>query len=163
MLTGENVVELVAFELLDEIYAIDIKYVEEIQRSQEITDVPHTPEHILGVINLRGQIIPVIDLKIKFGMEKSEVTNMTRIIVVNVEGIVVGLQVDSVSEVLRLTTDKIEPPSPVISTIDSEQIQGVGKDEGKMIIILDVEKILIKKSASEALMLQSSSSNLIEG
>ena len=159
----EDILQLVSFQLLDEPFAINVAYVQEIIRIQAITDVPHAAGHILGVINLRGQIIPVIDLKVKFGLERNENTGATRIVVVNVNSTVVGMVVDSVSEVIRLDSGSVEPPSPVISSIDSDYLQGVGKQGEKMIMLLDIEKILsaggVTPTVSE---LESNISGLLE-
>lgn len=141
-ITEDELLQLVSFALLDEPFAINVSFVQEIIRYQVVTDVPHAAEHILGVINLRGQIIPVIDLKVKFGMEKSDPTGSSRIVVVNVIGMVVGMLVDSVAEVIRLSSSEVEPPSPVISSVDSDYLKGVGKQAGKMIMLLDIERIL---------------------
>lgn len=138
----EELLQLVSFVILDEPFAINVRYVQEIIRYQSIADVPNAPDHILGVINLRGQIIPVIDLKVKFGLEEKSPTGASRIVVVNVKGTVVGMVVDAVSEVIRLNADDVELPSPVISSIDSDYLKGVGKQGDKMIMLLDIEKVL---------------------
>ncbi|HCY37018.1 MAG: chemotaxis protein CheW [Candidatus Margulisiibacteriota bacterium] len=153
----DTLLQLVAFELLEESFAINVSCVQEIIRLPAITDVPHAGEHILGVINLRGQIIPVIDLKVKFGLEKKEHTSTSRIVVVSVAHIVVGMVVDSVSEVIRIDASSIDPPSPLISSVDSDYLKGIGKQGDRMIILLDIEKILsIKKK------MQGFETNLIE-
>lgn len=160
-----KIVELVAFNLDDENYAIEIKYIQEIIRMQEITDVPHSETFILGVINLRGQVIPVIDLKKKFNLGNFADSGTTRVIVVETDLFVVGMVVDSVSEVLRLDRDNIEPPSPVIASIETDYIRGVGKVDGKMVVILELEKVLGKSStvADEIINEANSATMLLEG
>lgn len=134
--------QLVVFNLSNETYGLDIAAVHEIIRMQSITDIPRTPEFVEGVINLRGRIVPVIDLRKRFGLEEVAPTNMTRIIVVEVETTTVGMVVDAVSEVLRLPADSIEPPPAVISGLDIEFIQGVGKLGEQIVVLLDLDKVL---------------------
>jgi len=119
--------QLVAFQLAQEVYGVDIAQVQEIIRMQPITKVPGAPDFVEGVINLRGRVIPVIDLRKRFRLPKGEETKSTRIIVVDVPPHTVGMIVDSVDEVLRLSEDKIEPPSPLIASIDTEYIEGGGE------------------------------------
>lgn len=137
--------QLVAFQLAEEVYGVDIAQVQEIIRMQPITKVPGAPDFVEGVINLRGRVIPVIDLRKRFRLPKGEETKSTRIIVVDVPPHTVGMIVDSVDEVLRLSEEKIEPPSPLIASIDTEYIKGVGKLEGKLLILLDLAKVLTKE------------------
>lgn len=134
--------KLVSFALMGEVYGVPISMVQEIIRMQPITQIPRAPEYVEGVINLRGRIIPVIDLKRRFGLGCAEQTKNTRVVVVTVGNITVGLVVDAVSEVLRLKEQDIEPPSPIVSSVDAEYIRGVGKTGDKLIILLDTEKIL---------------------
>jgi purine-binding chemotaxis protein CheW len=140
--------QLVVFSLLNENYGIDIYKVQEIIQYREITYVPKAPPFVKGVINLRGKIIPVIDLKERFGLAEKEVTNDTRIIVVEIASQTVGLIVDSVTEVLRISTSNIEPPPPV-TTIEVDFIEGVGKLDERLIIILDIDRILSKEERGE--------------
>jgi len=134
--------QLVIFEVANEICGVNISTVQEIIRMQPITGVPRAPEFVEGVINLRGKVIPVIDLRERFGFEKTEETKSTRIVVVEVENNTVGMIVDAVAEVLRLPTAAIEPPSPVVETVDSEYMRGIGKVDERLIILLDLEKVL---------------------
>lgn len=135
-------VQLVVFQLNDETYGVDIGHVQEIIRMQNITPIPRTPEFIEGVINLRGRIIPVIDLHKRFRLPQAELTSNTRIMVVEMGRVTVGMIVDSVSEVLRLPTANIEPPPSMISGIDVAYLKGVGKWEDRLIILLDLERVL---------------------
>lgn len=139
---GAHLQQLVTFTLGTEEYGVAITKVQEIIRMQEITRVPQMPDFIEGVINLRGRIIPVIDLRKRFELNVTERTVMTRIIVIDVEGRTLGIVVDAVSEVMRLPTDQIEPPPPVVAGIGREYLQGVGKAQGRLIILLDLDKIL---------------------
>ena len=143
-LGGESgdVLQLAGFTLGKEEFAVDILRIQEINRMVEITTVPKTPGFVEGVINLRGKVIPVIDLRKRFNLGVSEYTKDTRIVVVDVDGKVVGIVVDAVSEVLRLPASTIDPPPPIVAGIDSEYIEGVGKLENRLLILLDLEKVL---------------------
>ncbi len=142
---NSEIVQLVSFTLGEEEYGIDILRVQEINRMMEITHVPKCAYFVEGVVNLRGKVIPVLDLRKRFGL-KAENTKETRIIVVDINGKMVGLIVDSVSEVLRLPKETIDPTPPVISTsVDAQCIKGVGKLEDRLIIILDIEKFLTEE------------------
>lgn len=140
----KEVLQLVTFRLGTEEYSLDILSVQEIIRHMHLTKVPRTPDFVEGVINLRGRVIPVLDLRKRFGLPSDEKTNETRIIVVEVEGKTVGLKVDAVSEVLRLPAAAVEPPPSLIAGVESEYIKGVGKLDGRLIILLDVGKILTR-------------------
>lgn len=142
---SKEVLQLVTFRLGNEEYSLDILKVQEIIRHMELTRVPRTPDFVDGVINLRGRVIPVIDLRKRFGLAADERTNETRIIVVDVNDAIVGFKVDAVSEVLRLPSDTVEPPPAVVSDKESEYIRGVGKMDGRLIILLDVTRILSGK------------------
>ena len=135
------------FTLGNEEYGVGILKVREIIGLMEITAVPHTPPHTKGVINLRGRVIPVIELRLKFGMEKQEYNERTCIIVVEVQGkngsIQVGMLVDSVSEVLNITAQEIEPPPAFGSSdFEMEYILGMGKVKGKVKILLDIDCVV---------------------
>ena len=139
---SREVLQLVTFRLGNEEFSLDILKVQEIIRHMDLTRVPKTPDFVDGVINLRGRVIPVLDLRKRFGLPKDENTNETRIIVVDVDNRTVGLKVDAVSEVLRLPADTVEPPPAIITGVESEYIKGVGKLDGRLLILLDVAKIL---------------------
>lgn len=135
--------QMVTFEVAAEEFAINILAVQEINRMMQITRVPQSPECVKGVINLRGKIIPVIDLRQRFDMETKEHDNNTRIIVVEVVNQVIGFIVDQVNEVLRVSSSIIEAaPSLVTSNIDSAYIEGVGKLDDRLLIMLDLAKLL---------------------
>jgi len=141
--------QLVVFTLANETYGIDISAVNEIIRMQDITEVPRTPDFVEGVINLRGRIVPVIDLRKRFGLEVAEKTQASRIIVVEMDEVTVGMIVDSVSEVLRLPKENIEPTPPMVSGVDSAYLRGVGKWNDRLIILLDINKVLYKEEKEE--------------
>lgn len=149
-LDARELLQLVTFRLGNEEFSLDILRVQEIIRHMELTRVPRTPDFVEGVINLRGRVIPVLDLRKRFGMPSDERTNETRIIVVDVDNRTVGLKVDAVSEVLRLPADTVEPAPAIVTGAESDYIKGVGKLDGRLLILLDVEKILTR-SEREAL------------
>ena len=140
--TMEAEKQLVVFDLADEGYGVDISSVREIIRMQEITRVPRAPDFVEGVINLRGRVIPVVDLRKRFGFTVTDWTKDTRIVVVDIAGQDIGVVVDAVTEVLRLAATSVEPPSSVITTADSEYLLGIAKLESRLIILLDLERAL---------------------
>ena len=123
-------------------YGVPITQVQEIITMTRPTQLPQAPDFVEGIINLRGKIIPIVDLKKRFHMGTSDITNDTRSVVVEVEGQTVGVIVDEVSEVLRLANSDIEPAPAVIGGITAEYLTGVGKIEGRLLILLDMNKIL---------------------
>lgn len=139
---GGDLLQLVSFHLGREEFAVDILKIQEINRMVEITKVPRSPEFVEGIINLRGKVIPIVDLRKRFHLPRVESTKSTRIVVVDVEGKTIGLVVDSVSEVLRIPAETIEPPPPIVAGIDSSYISGVGKLEDRLLILLDLAKVL---------------------
>jgi purine-binding chemotaxis protein CheW len=141
-LTGEKrIIQLVTFRLGDEEYGVDILKVHEINRMMDITAVPNAPPCIEGVINLRGKVIPVINLRKKFGLPSKETDAHSKIVVVDI-GTSAGIIVDSVSEVLRISSDIVEPPPPMTAGVGSEYIRGVGKLKERLLILLDIERLL---------------------
>jgi len=140
--TEQELLQLVSFQLGEEEFGVDILKVQEINRMLEITKVPNSPIFVDGVINLRGKVIPILNLRQRFGLERKEIDKKTRIVVVDIDGKVVGVVVDAVSEVLRLPTDTVEPPPPMVAGIESEYIKGVGKLENRLLILLDLNKLL---------------------
>jgi purine-binding chemotaxis protein CheW len=137
----EESLHLVGFFLQGEEYALDISQVQEIIRVGGWTRVPNAPGHIKGVINLRGRIIPVIDPKVKMGFAASEPTKDSRIMVIELGRKVIGMLVDSVSQVLRLPLRTIEDPPPEVTESDKGFIKGVGKMDGRLIILLDLARL----------------------
>src|SRR2546421_4822085 len=142
---AEEMLQLVTFKLGSEEFALDILVVQEINRRVEITKVPKTPEFVEGVINLRGKIVPVLDLRKRFGLVGHEFTAQSRIIVVNIDNRVLGLLVDSVSEVLQIPAHTIEPPPPLVAGVDAGHIKGIWEVEGRLLVFLGFGEILSKK------------------
>jgi purine-binding chemotaxis protein CheW len=142
--------QLVVFELAGESYGVEISRVQEIDRMQAITVVPQAPPFVEGVINLRGRITPVVDLRTRFGLPKAEPTPLTRIVVVKAGEEWVGLVVDAVSEVLRIPVDAIEPPSAMVTTAESTYLRGIAKLESRLIILLDLDRVLDKEFQAAA-------------
>jgi purine-binding chemotaxis protein CheW len=130
------------FPIGDEEYGINIQFVTEIVGIQKITDVPDTPAYVRGVINLRGKVIPVIDVRLRFGLPEREYDERTCIIVVNYNSMAVGLIVDAVSEVLDIPSGDVQPPPKVNKGAGSRYIQGLGKVEEQVKILLDIERLL---------------------
>ena len=130
-------------------YGVPITQVQEIIPMAKPTRLPQVPDFVEGIINLRGKIIPIIDLKKRFDMEATEITSDTRSVVVEVSGQTVGIIVDEVSEVLRLSKDNIEPPPAAIGGITAEYLTGVGKLEDRLLILLDMDKILTEQEKAE--------------
>jgi len=145
--------QIVAFFLGNEEYGVPIIQVSEVIRKVGITRIPGMPDFIEGVINLRGKIIPVIDLRKRFGLPVQVDTEKTRIIVVLTSDHSIGLIVDGVSEVINLSNDQIEPIPPTIAAIDAEYLSGVGKRDTQLTILIHLEKLLndIEKHAIEKL------------
>jgi purine-binding chemotaxis protein CheW len=139
---SEELLQLVSFNIGDEEFGVDILKVQEINRMLDVTRVPNAPEYVDGVINLRGKVIPIIDLRRRFGMERKNLDKNTRIVVVELSGKVVGFVVDAVSEVLRIPKSVTEPPPPIVAGVEAEYITAVGKLEDRLLILLDLEKVL---------------------
>jgi purine-binding chemotaxis protein CheW len=137
-----DLMQLVTFSLDQEEFGVDILKVQEIIRMMEITKVPKSPEFVEGVINLRGKVIPVIDLRSRFGLDSHAYDKDTRIMVIDINNVIVGFVVDAVSEVLRITADTVEPPPPVVAGIESDYISGVGKLKDRLLILLDLDRLL---------------------
>jgi len=140
-----ELMQLVTFSIGEEEFGVDILKVQEIIRMMEITKVPRAPEFVEGVINLRGKVIPIIDLRRRFGLSARGHDKHTRIIVIEINNMIVGFVVDSVSEVLRIPSSTVEPPPPVVSGMESEYISGVGKLEDRLLILLDLDRLLSRE------------------
>ncbi len=137
--------QYLTFKLEDEVFALDISKVREVLDFTTITKVPRTPEFMRGVINLRGSVVPVVDMRLKFRMTRTEKTVNTCIIIVEVmvdgESIILGTLADSVQEVLDLDADHIEPAPRIGTKLNTEFIKGMGKRDAHFIIILDIDKV----------------------
>ena len=138
----DELIQLVTFSIGEEEFGVDILKVQEIIRTMEITKVPRAQAFVEGVINLRGKVIPIIDLRRRFGLVSKTHDKHTRIIVIEISNMIVGFVVDSVSEVLRIPAATVEPPPPVVAGVESEYISGVGKLQARLLILLDLDKLL---------------------
>ncbi len=138
----DELLQLVTFSIGEEEFGVDILKVQEIIRTMEITKVPRAQDFVEGVINLRGKVIPIIDLRRRFGLDSKPHDKDTRIIVIEINNMIVGFVVDSVSEVLRIPAGTVEPPPPVVAGVESEYISGVGKLQDRLLILLDLDKLL---------------------
>lgn len=135
-------IKAVIFQLNDEEYGVDVQQVQSIERLLHITRVPKMPDFVKGVINLRGVVTPIIDLKERFSIEMTEYTNSTRIIIVQVEDKEVWLIVDAANDVIDIPADKIEQPPEVVGRIESDYIRGVAKLDERLLILLNLNKVL---------------------
>lgn len=165
-MSSKNVVDLtqyLTFKLEDEVYATDIAQVREVLEYTHVTKVPRTPEYMRGVINLRGHVVPVLDLKLRFGMNRTEQTVNTCIIIVEVvldgEKTVIGALTDSVQEVIELDSAQIEPAPRIGTRLNTEFIRGMGKRDDHFVILLDIEKVF---SSEEIAALQATSESVNE-
>jgi len=134
--------QLVVFSLGREEFAVEVTQVREIMRMEEITRMPKSPHFVEGIINLRGQIIAVVELAKRLNLEIGEKSSDTRIIVVEAEDIKVGMIVDAVSEVLRVSADAVEPSPTLAIDVSAAYLQGVVKQDNRLIILLDLTKVL---------------------
>ena len=140
--------QLVSFRLGDEEYGIAITKIQEIILMGEITRVPHTAPYVKGLINLRSNVIPILDLRLRFGLPQSDPTDDTRIMVVNACGKTIGLIVDAVSEVLRISHEQIAPSPPTVAGLGHDYLTGLAKLEKRLLILLDIDKLLHDESDS---------------
>ncbi|GAB4133223.1 MAG: chemotaxis protein CheW [Thermogutta sp.] len=145
---GSGTLQLVSFRLGQEEYGVEITKVQEIILMGEITKVPQTPEYIKGLINLRSSVIPIVDLRLRFGLPPQDTSDETRIMVVNVRGKTIGIIVDAVSEVLRINKDQIAPPPPTVAGLGREYLTGLVKLDKRLLILLDIERILDEQDGS---------------
>lgn len=135
-----NSIQIVCFKIGSEEYGIDILQVQEILKIPKVTKLPKSSRHILGVIDLRGRVIPIIDLGKKFGII-ADLSNSSRAVVVDIEGKQVGLAIDSVSHVIKVDSGEIEPPPPVVKGISGKYIIGIAKLKTGFVVILDINQI----------------------
>ncbi|MGH9319129.1 MAG: chemotaxis protein CheW [Vicinamibacteria bacterium] len=140
---------LVCFRIGRETYGVDIFVVREIVKAQEITSVPGTLEYVLGIINLRGKIVSVVDLAHRLGLGRAKVDRASRILVVDLDGFTVGFLVDAATEVLKLPAEAIEPaPEELKGTVQDDLLEGVGKLQDRLVIILNPGNLLSEAEAS---------------
>jgi len=148
-LANDPILQWVTFQLEDETYGMNVMQVQEVLRITEIAPVPGSPDYVLGIINLRGNVVTVIDTRRRFGLSPKQPDDMSRIIVVEVEGNVIGMLVDSVAEVVYLHQSQIET-APNVSNDDSSRfIQGVSSQDEKLLILVDVDKFLTEEEISD--------------
>ena len=134
--------QLVIFELENEFYGINIAVVESIIKLQTITQLPQTPTYVKGVTNLRGSVLPIIDLRIRFGLNTQQDTRQTSVIIVTMGKIKVGMVVDGVTEVLRINDEMIEPLPPMVNSVNSAFLKGIVRLDTRLIILLELSKVL---------------------
>ncbi|GGM21519.1 chemotaxis protein CheW [Paraliobacillus quinghaiensis] len=146
--TSEQMKSIV-FELNDEEYALPVKSVGSIERIMHITRIPGTPTFVKGVLNLRGVVTPIIDLRARFGFEDIGYTESTRIIIISLNKLEVGIIVDAAYDVIDIPQNAIEPPPEVIGTVQVDYIDGVAKIEERLLILLNMEKVLDKEAIKE--------------
>lgn len=138
----QDYLQVVSFRLGDEDYAIEITTVKEIILVEGITKVPQMPAYIEGIINLRGNVIPVVDLRKRFGLTGAAYDEHTRIIVTRMEGRIIGMIVDAVSRVMKIAKARIQPPPETIACLAGEYLVGVAKLDDRMQLLLDIQKVL---------------------
>jgi purine-binding chemotaxis protein CheW len=143
--------QFLTFSLGDEEYGVDILKVQEIKGYVPTTRIPNSPPEVVGVLNLRGTIVPIIDLRRKFGLEQIEYDQFTAIVVVVVAGRVMGMIVDRVSEVMSIPAGDIQPPPDFGSSVAASSLQGMGKVGDKLVILLDIDNILIGDHSTQSL------------
>jgi purine-binding chemotaxis protein CheW len=141
--------QIVIFELAGESYGVDIAAVEGIIKMQPITAMPHAPAFVEGVTNLRGSVLPVIDLRKRFNLPGSSNPKECRIVIADMRGTKIGMVVDSVSEVQRIPEESIEPPPPMVATVDAAFIKGIAKLADRLIILLDISKVLSSEEKND--------------
>ena len=140
---------VVVFRLADEFYALDIQAVQEIVRMQTITSIPGSDAWVRGITNLRGRVVPVLDLRVRCGVQAAEPTPETRIVVVTSATGMVGLVVDGVSEVIRIPADQVESPSAIVSVPANAYLRGIAKLEGRLISLMDLDGVLPSGTTTE--------------
>lgn len=139
---NDEVLQWVTFKLDSETYGINVMQVQEVLRYTEIAPVPGAPMYVLGIINLRGNVVTVIDTRSRFGLESSEVTDNTRVVIIEAEKQVIGILVDSVAEVVYLRASEIDVAPNVGNDESAKFIQGVSNREGELLILVDLNKLL---------------------
>jgi purine-binding chemotaxis protein CheW len=146
---ASGVVQLISFRVGVDEYGLELLRVKEVVRMRQITWLPKAPSCVKGIINLRGDIIPIVDLRDRFGLKSADYTAMTRVIVAEVEGRPVGMVVDSASQVIRVPADQVDPSPLLMGEAARDFITGVAKVEGKLIIMIDSNRILSVEEMSE--------------
>ena len=147
--TGDPVIQLVTFRLKDETYGINVMQVQEVLRVSEIAPVPGSPAYVLGIVNLRGNVVTVIDTRIRFGLTSTEPDDASRIVIIESDQQVVGILVDSVAEVVELRQSDIDSAPSIGSEDSARYIQGVASREEDLLIVVDLNKLLSDEEWSE--------------
>jgi purine-binding chemotaxis protein CheW len=142
--------QFLTFQLGEELYGVDILRVQEIKGYTTVTKIPNTPDYIKGVLNLRGTIVPIVELRTTFGMPTIDYTMFTVIVVVVVRDRIMGLVVDSVSDVLNIAKKDIQPPPEFGAKVDVSVLSGIGKSGDKLISLLDIDRLLIDPAITDA-------------
>ena len=145
---GNGSIQLVSFCLARKEYGIEITKIRENILMGQITRVPQTPHYVKGLINLRGTVIPVIDLRARFGLPEGELTHESRTVVLNVAGKMIGIIVDAVSEVLRVTQDQIAPSPPTVAGLGREYLNGLVKLDERLLILLNIDNIFTEEDTA---------------
>ena len=146
---NDPVIQLVTFQLANETYGINVMQVQEVLRVTEIAPVPGAPPYVIGIINLRGNVVTVIDTRGRFGLPEGEITDTTRIVIIESENQVVGMLVDSVAEVVELRGSEIDSAPNVGNEESSRYIQGVATKENRLLIVVDLNKLLSEDEWNE--------------
>lgn len=150
ILNIQGITEVLAFRLGSEEYGINILKVQEIRGYDAVTKIANAPDYIKGVINLRGIIVPIIDMRIKFNLGAPTYDQFTVVIILHIENRTVGLVVDSVSDVLTLTADQIKPPPTIGTSLDTDYLTGLAAIGDRMLILADVDKLIASSDIAHA-------------
>jgi purine-binding chemotaxis protein CheW len=140
--------QYLTFNLADEYYGVDILKVQEIKGYTTVTRIPNTPAYLKGVLNLRGTIVPIVDLRMKFGMGTTDPTPFTVMVVVNVRNRIMGFMVDAVSDVLDLNAKNIQPPPELGSAVDITFVAGIGNSNDRLVTLLDIDRVLTEEEVT---------------
>ncbi len=152
-LIAQNDMKYIVFQLMDKEYAIGVDVVQAIEKMISITRVPKTPSYVKGVLNLRGVVTPIVDLRERFGLETKELEESSRIIILNLEDFDVGLIVDAANDVLDIPFQSIEPQPDVVGSVESDFIAGVAKIDKRLLVMLNLEKVFepLKRGSTDEL------------
>lgn len=145
--SAELNVKVIVFNLNNEEYALPVEHVGAIERLHPITRVPGTAKYVKGVINLRGVIIPIIDLRLRFDLEETELTDESRIIIVKMDNLEVGIIVDNANDVIDISRDIIEEPPEVIGSVDVDYVEGVAKLDERLLVLLNLDLVLAQEDS----------------
>lgn len=144
MSTTKQELKVIVFQLKDEEYAIEVDYIQSIERMQHVTRIPRTYPFVTGVMNLRGVITPIINLRKRFGIEEKEFDEATRILVISKDQLEIGIIVDGANDVIDIPVEKIEPPPEVIGGVEADYLRGVVKLDKRLFTLLNLEKVILE-------------------